>query len=376
MMKLIETNLLFTPGPTPTPELIRQSLSLPTIHHRTKEFESIFESVRLKLKELTKMPENLVIVSSGTGGMEATISYFSRKKVLVINSGKFGERFSKIAKSLSREVVEITNGWDTPASVESVGRALDLNRDIDCICFQICESSGGLKHFYQDIAKSAKQFNEDIFVVADGITAMGVEEIDISNIDALIGGSQKAFMLPPGIAIIGLSQRAVNYIEENDIGFYFNLNSELKNQRRNTTAYTASTSLIIGLKSYFDYLDSKNLTMSDVYAYTKNIAKSTRAALSAINLKIFPKNPSDSMTTIFDEDAKSIRVHLEKMYSVKLAGGQDDLKNKLFRVNHMGLVALHEILFCINAIELTLDDLKIRKFEGIANKIFLDNLRG
>lgn len=374
-MKLITNNLLFTPGPTPTPEFIRQKLSLPTIHHRTKEFESIFEEVRKRLQEVTGMAENIVLVSSGTGGMEAGLTYFSKKRVLVINSGKFGERFSKIAKSLGREVVEILNKWDTPATVASVQEALKQYGDIDCVCFQICESSGGLAHYYEEISLEVKKYNPNIFIVADAITAMGVEKIDVSNIDLLIGGSQKAFMLPPGLAILGLSKSAINHIENNDIGFYFNLHSELKNQRKNTTAYTASTSLIIGLKAYFDFLEEKKLKIEDIYTFTKKVSLSTRLALSSIGLKIFPKNPANSMTTVFDENAKEIRMHLEKVYGIKLAGGQDALKNKLFRINHMGFVPLSEILFCINSIELTLSDLNMKNFCGDANKIFLENLR-
>ncbi|RDU72283.1 alanine--glyoxylate aminotransferase family protein [Helicobacter aurati] len=375
IVKNFTTPLLFTPGPTPSPEPLRVAMAEPTLHHRTKEFESIFMQVRESLLNMLQMTEVLMLASSGTGAMEACISNFSRKKILTINSGKFGQRFGAIGRALQREVVEISNEWDTPVSIEEVVQHMQNHKDIECVCLQICESAGGLAHPYKEVFAFIKENYPHVFTIADGITAIGVEEIDITYIDALIGGSQKAFMLPPGLAIIGLSDVAVDFIESNSSGYYFNLARELKNQRNNTTAYTAPTSIIIGLKAYFDRLHSQKLTMQDVYCYTATIANAVSEAMQALTLKIYPKVPSKSMTVIESPLAKDIISMLKEQYNINVANGQDHLKNKIFRINQMGYIPLHEMAFVLNAIELSLHALNIRKFDSIANRVFYEAVR-
>lgn len=373
--KIITYPLLFTPGPTPTPEYIRQAMAQPTLHHRTAEFEMIFANARKNLQKMLNMSEILMLASSGTGAMEACIVAFSSHTILSINSGKFGERFTAIGKALNRKVVEISHEWDTPAHVAEVEKALESHSGIECVCLQICESAGGLSQPYKEIAKIVKQRNPNIFVIADGITAIGVEDIDTTYIDALIGGSQKAFMLPPGLAMIGLSQQASNHIESHSNGYYFNLGKELKNQRKNTTAYTAATSIIIGLQAYFDMLDEKGFTHNDIYQYNTTIACATRKALQAIGLQIYPKNPANSMSVVVSKYAKDIIKILKTHYNITIANGQDRLKDKIFRINHMGYIPLHELSFVLNAIELALQTLGIRQFNAEANRIFFQNLR-
>ena len=246
--------LLFTPGPTPVLEEVRIAMAAKTIHHRTPEFEAIFKKAREALFKLLPMDEVIFLASTGTGAMEAAITNIAKKKVLTINAGKFGDRFSKIVKAFNLELVELQYEWNTPASVEDVKNALQENPDIDTIALQICESSGGLRHPVEEIAKVAKEFNSDIAIIADGITAVGVEPIDIENIDALITGSQKALMLPPGLAMLGLSSLAIKRIDKGK-GFYFNLASEIKKQRQNTTAYTAATTLIIGFSKMMEIIE-------------------------------------------------------------------------------------------------------------------------
>lgn len=359
--------LLFTPGPTPIPESIRQAMAMPTLHHRTKEFESYFEFCRSKLIELLNMQDVLMLASSGSGAMEASVRTFC-KKPLCINSGKFGERFVKIAKAYNMPFIEIINDWDTAPSSDEVAKILNEDREIDSICIQMCESAGGLRHNVEDIAKVAKEINKNIVVIVDAITALGVEEIDTANIDVLIGGSQKAFMLPPGMAMIGLSNLALDLIDKNDIGFYFNLKTELKNQRKNTTAWTSPTTIIIGLAKYFEIAN-----MKDIYKDTKQRAIATREALKALNLKIYPKNPALAMTTIYSEDSLKIRKILKDKYEVNIAGGQDKLKDSIFRINHMGIIPVNEAVWVVNAIELTLNELHMRAFDGTAGRVFLEN---
>ena len=359
--------LLFTPGPTPVPESVRQAMATPTLHHRTPEFEAIFKEAREKLMKLFGMDECVMLASTGTGAMQACVLNLCKNKALTVNSGKFGERFGKIVKTAGKELVELTYEWDTPVKLEDVKQALAEHSDIDSLFIQISESAGGLRHPVEEIAAYVKSVNKEIMEVADGITAVGVERIDTTNIDALVAGSQKALMLPPGLAMIGLSSAAVEKIGSGE-DYYFNLASEIKKQQQNTTAYTAATTLIIGLNAILDEIEAEGI--DTLYDNTIARACATQAALEAIGFSMYPKTPALSMSTVYTEDAEPIRKLLKTKYGVNIAGGQDHLKGNLFRINQMGLIPVHESAWVVNAIELALDELGKRTFDGTANKIF------
>jgi aspartate aminotransferase-like enzyme len=362
--------MLLTPGPTAVPEFVRDAMSKETLHHRTPEFEEIFKNTRELLLELFDMPQAVMLASSGTGAMEACITNLTHSKALTINSGKFGERFGKICQAHNIEYDELKYEWNTPASIEDVVSKIKADDKIDAIFIQICESAGGLRHPVEDIAKAIKKIDPNITVVADGITAIGVEKIDISNIDAVITGSQKALMLPPGLSMIGFSNEAVEKINKKPYGYYLNLASEIKKQQSNTTAYTAATTLIIGLGEILQKL--KNDGFENLYKKTALRAEATREALKAIGFSIYPKTPANAMSTIYSEDSNAIRKILKEKFDLNIAGGQDHLKGKIFRINHMGLVADYEAVWAVNAIEKALDILNIRVFNGTANKVFMD----
>lgn len=365
--------MLLTPGPTPVPEFVRKAMADITIHHRTPEFEAIFAETRELLFELYGMDEVIMLASSGSGAMEACITNLTHKKALTINSGKFGERFGKICKAFDIEYTEIKNEWNKAVSVEEVLYALEQDKDIDAIFIQICESAGGLRHPVEQIAQEVKKLNRDITIVADGITAIGVEKIDTTNLDAVITGSQKALMLPPGLAVIGLSNNAVAKIEKKPRGFYFNLATEIKQQRKNTTAWTAATTLIIGLREILSNIKN-NGGFDALYERTALRASSSRKALKAIGCEVYPATPANAMTTIYTEDAPAIRKILKNKYNVNIAGGQDHIKSLIFRINHMGLVDDNEAAWVLNTVELAMDELKIRTFDGTANRVFSTNM--
>lgn len=364
--------LLLTPGPTPVPEEIRVAMSTPTLHHRTPEFEEIFAKTRALLQELFDMPEVLMLASSGSGAMEAAVLNLCKSKALTINAGKFGERFGKICKAHNKPYQELKYDWDTPAEKEKILQIIQEDESIDALCIQVCESAGGLRHPVEDIAASLKQIRPDIMIIADGITAVGVEKIDTRYIDALISGSQKALMLPPGLAMLGLSQKAIERIENDGVGFYFNLATELKQQQKNTTAWTAATTLIIGLKAMLEYLHVEGF--GALYNKTEKLSRANKEALKALGLKIFPKSPALAMSAVYDEDAAKIRKILKTKYAVNIAGGQDHVKETLFRINHMGLVQEYEAAWTLNAIEMALDEIGRRPYDGTANKIFTQTM--
>lgn len=360
--------LLFTPGPTPVPQNVRNAMSDETMHHRTPEFEAIFEKTRKHLFNLFNTDEVIMLASSGTGAMEAAVINLCHNTLLNVNSGKFGERFGKIAIANGLGNVEIKNEWDTPVNVEAVVEALKANSNIDAIAVQISESAGGLRHPVEELAKAVKEINPEIMIIADGITAVGVERIDVSNIDCLIAGSQKALMLPPGLSIIGLSNKAIEKIGAGK-GYYLNLASEIKSQRKNTTAFTAATTLIIGLLEVLETIEKQG-GVGVLYCNTARRAKATKAALEAIGLHIYPSTPAKSMTTVDDKDASKIRSALKEEYGVNVAGGQDHLKGKIFRINQMGLIEPYESIWVVNAIELILHRMGRLKYAGIASKVY------
>ena len=364
--------MLLTPGPTAVPEFVRTSMSGETLHHRTPEFENIFKNARELLLEILNMPEAVILASSGTGAMEACITNLCHSKALTINAGKFGERFGKICDAFKIPKTELKYEWNTPASVKQIIDTISTDKNIDAIFIQICESAGGLRHPVEQIAKEIKAINSDIMIIADGITAVGVEKIDTTNIDALITGSQKALMLPPGLSMIGFSNKAVQKIEQKPAGYYFNLLSEIKKQKQNTTAYTAATTLIIGLGEILAKL--KIGGFDNLYKNTALRANATREALKAIGLEVYPTSPANAMTTIYTEKSNEIRKILKEQFDLNIAGGQDHLKGKIFRINHMGLVANYEAVWAVNSIEMALDKLNIRPFDGTANKIFMQQI--
>ena len=360
--------LLFTPGPTPVPESVRLAMATPTLHHRTPEFEAIFAETRALLFELFATDEVIMLASSGTGAMEAAVTNLCHDTLLSVNSGKFGERFGKIALASGLKNVEIKHDWDTPATVEEVVEAVKANPSVDAIAIQISESAGGLRHPVEEIAAAVKEINPDIMIIADGITAIGVERINVINIDCVLAGSQKALMLPPGLAMLGLSNAAIEKIGEGK-GYYLNLASEIKKQRQNTTAYTAATTLTIGLKAVLEEIKEKG-GLGKLYCDTARRAKATRFALEALGLHSYPQTPARSMTTIDDENAKEIRDLLKTEFGVNVAGGQDHLKGKIFRINQMGLIETYEMVWVVNAVELALAKLGRREFDGTASRVF------
>lgn len=360
--------ILLTPGPTAVPEDVRAAMSKETIHHRTKEFETIFGETRALLQKLFGMDEALMLASTGTGAMEACVLNLCHSKALTINAGKFGERFGKIAKAFSKPYTELAYEWGEAANIEQIVDVVQKDEDIDALYIQISESSTGVRHPIEEMAAALKRIRPNVMIIADGITAVGVEPIDTTNIDALITGSQKALMLPPGLAMIGLSQGAVEKIESRPAGYYFNLAIELKNQRKNTTAWTAATTLTIGLHKVLSDLFEYGIERK--YDEISRMAYAIRDALDALGLVCYPKSPALSMSTYLYDGANALRKVLQNDFGVNIAGGQDALNDKIFRINHMGYVEPHHAMYCVESIEIALAKLGVRTFDGAAGRAF------
>jgi aspartate aminotransferase-like enzyme len=349
---------LFTPGPVQIPERVLKVLGESIIHHRTPEFKEIFLYTRELFKRLVDSPsENFVyFASSGTGAMEAAVvNFFSPgEKVVVINAGKFGERWVQIANTYGLKVVELKYRWGKSFDPQQLEETLNENPDAKGVLFQISETSTGAYHDYKTVGEICK--DRDCLVVADAITALGVYNIkpDESGVDILIGGSQKALMLPPGLSTLWFSERAAQRLNKTIPKYYFDVAKEVKKQREGSTAYTPAVSLIIGLKESLEMLLEEG--MEDVERRHRLMSEATRAAVEALGLKVFPENPAISVTAVYTEEAEKIRKKLLQL-GVRTAGGQDHLKGKLFRVSHMGYLDMLDHLGAIGALEMALAEL-------------------
>ncbi len=364
--------LLFTPGPTPVSQKIRDAMNCPTIDHRSPQLQEIFAKCRELLKELYDMEEVLIVSCCATGAMESAMINLCHSKALIINSGKFSEKFINIAKSYNIPFTELKYELGQSANVKDIQEAVTKDDKIDAVFMEICETSTGLRNPSREISQAIKYINSDVSVVCDGRSAVGVEKIDVSNIDCLISASQQAFMLPSGLSMLGLSKDAIAKIEKNPKGFYFNLANELKKQKNNLTQFSCSVNLILGLKTRLKEMKQKGF--DKIYDETKRRSIATKVALEEMNLALYPEISSDSISVVVCEKADEIIEMLKTKYEVIVAGGQEQLEGKIFRINHMGEIPPYHALWVLNAIELALDELKIRTYDGSAslafNKIF------
>ncbi len=351
---------LLAPGPTPVPVEVALRMAAPMIHHRTPEFSRIFSEVRQGLKRLFQTEEDvLTLASSGTGAMEAAVVNLltAGDRVLVVNGGKFGERWAKICQTYGVCVEELRVEWGQAVRPEAVAAALDRFPDARALFVQASETSTTAIHPIEEIAQLTRV--RETLLVVDGITAVGVYDLPMDRwgIDVLVAGSQKALMLPPGLAFLALSRRAWKRAESAHLpGFYFDLQRERKNQADNTTAYTPAVSLVLGLHSVLEILDREGL--ANVFARHARLATATRAAVSALGLRLLaPAAPSSAATGFFlpeGIDGGKVLRYLRDRMGITFAGGQDQLKGKILRIAHIGYFGSFDIITAIAALEMAL----------------------
>ncbi len=364
----MKKHFLFAPGPTPVPPEASLAMAKPILHHRTSEFESIFAEAREGLKYVFQTTRDvLILASSGTGAMEAAVANLLSPgdKAVCVRGGKFGERWAEICEAYGIEPVNVDVEWGEAVKVEDVEKAIDSNPGVKAVFWQASETSTGVKHPTKEIAELCKA--KGVLSVVDGITAIGVFDMktDEWELDVVVSGSQKAFMLPPGLAFITLSDKAWEAVEQSKCPkYYFDLKKERKNQAKNQTAYTPAVSLIIGLCENLRLIKEEGL--ENVFARHALLAKATREAMKALNLELFSKSPSEAVTAVKVpkgiEGAKIPKILREK-YGVIIAGGQAKLKGKIFRISHMGYVTKFDMLSVIGAVEGVLRELGYTNFE-------------
>ena len=365
---------LFTPGPTPIPESVRLILANPIIHHRTNEFQTILARVTAGLMRLfnTRQPV-MTLSASGTGGLEAVIANLcsTGDTVAVLNAGKFGERWGKIARAYGLKIVELSGRWGSSFSAADVAAFLDDEAaDAALLCVTHSETSTGALSDLEAVAKAARDRGK--LVAADVVTSLGVHPVafDDWGLAAAVAGSQKGLMLPPGAAFVTLSDLAWERAAVSTLPrFSFDLQSARANLNKNSTPFTPPVPLVIALEESIRILEEEGL--EEVHARHHRHGAACRAAVNSWGLSLFADNPSNGLTSVRvpeGKDGTEVVTHLRKKYGMRIAGGQAPMKGKLFRLGHMGHYSDSDVLDLIEAVENTLQELEWTTVSGAREK--------
>jgi len=355
---------LLTPGPTPIPERVAAILGQPVVHHRTPGFETLFQEVRENLKWVFQTKQEvLCLAASGTGAMEAAVSnlFSPGEKVITVNGGKFGERWTKIANAFGLTAIEIKLEPGAAVKPSELEKTIAAHSDAKAVLFQASETSTGSAQPVKAVADLCRK--NGLLSVCDAITAAGVFDLpmDAWGIDVLMTGSQKAMMIPPGMAFIALSDRAWKKSESSTLPkFYLNLKKERDAHLKNQTAWTPATSLVMGLQESLRMMREEGL--ENIFKRHALLAASTRAAVEALGLEVLAKDsPSSAVTAVkvpsSIQEGKKIPKLMRDRYGVVITGGQDELAGKIFRLSHFGYCSIFDVTTAISCLELVLNEL-------------------
>lgn len=356
----IKKQRLLTPGPTPLFPRALHAMMASDIHHRTPDFQKLYRQVLSDLKEVFGTnSEVLPLVSSGSGAMEAAISNLFRRgdKVIVATAGKFGERWVAMTKAFGLNPMVLEAPYGDVVTPKRVAGALNENPDARAVFVQASETSTGAMHDVQAMGRIVRK-TRAIFVI-DAITGLGTMPLDIDGwgLDVLIGGSQKAFMIPPGLAFLSVSPKAWEFAKTCDLPhFYFDLNKELKSARSGESSWTPAVSLIIALAEALKYI--KEIGMGQLIENAQLLAKATRAAVTELGLELFaPVAPASSVTAVKSPrgmNSGDIVKGFRNEFGMIIANGQGSMKGQIFRIAHLGYFDFADLFSVIGALELIL----------------------
>jgi len=353
---------LFTPGPTPLPEEVKLSQAKEIIHHRSSGFAGIFEEVRKGLGYVFQTKEEvLIFTASGTGAMEAVITnlFSLGDKVLVIRGGKFGERWAEIATNFGLQVIPLDVEWGNTIKPELIEEKLRQNSEVKGVFTQLVETSTGVVYDIETIAGIVKA--REAILVVDAISGLGAEVLytDEWGVDVVVGGSQKALMIPPGLAFVALSPKAWKLRENSKLPrYYWDFKKAKKAQEKNQTPYTPAITLICALRESLELLKKEG--WKNIIARHAKLAEATRQGVLALGLRIFSKAPSNVVTPIEipqNIEEKKLRGLMRDKYGVEVAGGQADLAGRIIRIAHLGWMESTDILVVLSALEMSLLEL-------------------
>ncbi len=361
---MLRKNRLFTPGPTPILPAAQTAMASFAMHHRTADFRALYTRVLADMKDFIGTQNDvLILASSGTGAMEGSVSNLTSPgdKVLVLTAGKFGERWRDLAKAFGCVVEVLSAPYGETLSLDDVRQK--LTPDVRAVYVQATESSTGARHDVKGIAKLVRAQGDDMLLVVDAITGLGTTHFDVDGwgIDVIIGGSQKALMIPPGLAYCTVSERAWKRMETaKSPRYYFDFRKERKAAAKGESAYTPATSLFAALGAALDFI--RQMGNGDLVAGREALvnnaelaAEMTRAGAQALGLKLFAAaSPAAALTAIQSPagtDSSAIVKEFRESFAAVVANGQGEMKGKLFRIAHIGYYDYLDTIGILAALE-------------------------
>ena len=361
-----DKHMLMIPGPTPVPESVLLAMAKHPIGHRSGNFSQIIGEITENLKWLHQTQNDvLMLTASGTGAMEAGIINFlsAGDRVLVGNNGKFGERWGKISRAFGLEVEEITAEWGKPLDPEAFKTKLeaDTDKSIKAVIITHSETSTGVLNDLQTINSYVKAHGEALIMV-DAVTSLGAVNLPMDEwgLDMVASGSQKGYMIPPGLGFVAVGSKAWKAYETATLPkFYLDLGAYKKATDKSSSPFTPPVNLMYGLQVALEMMKAEGLEA--MFTRNQRLTQATRAAVKGLGLSPFAADEvaSYAVTAVMPStvEAEAIRSTMKKEFDIALAGGQDHLKGKIFRIGHLGFVSERDVLTAIAALEATLQKL-------------------
>jgi aspartate aminotransferase-like enzyme len=354
---------LMAPGPTPVPSEVLLAMAQPMIHHRTPQYEALFAEVRAGLKKLFQTQADVLpLACSGTGAMEAAVvnTLSAGDAVAVVRAGKFGDRWVEIGKAYGLDLIELTAPFGHTVPAARVAETLEANPRVKAVLTQHSESSTGVLHDVKSYAAVTRE--RDAILIVDAVSSLGIADLpmDAWGVDLVVSGSQKGLMLPPGLGFCALSEKAWAKSKTSTLPkYYFNLAEERKCVAKNEAHFTPAVSIIIGLREVVRMLEQEGL--ANVFKRHDRLARATRAGAEALGLELFAKaTPSPALTALVAPkgvDSEKIVAAYSRAHNITIAGGQGEMKGKIFRLGHMGYAAEFDVITALAALEQVLADL-------------------
>lgn len=380
---LTDQQILRIPGPTPIPPSVERAMSQPMTGHRGTSTSSLISKIRPGLQRVFgTQQEVMILTGSGTAGLETAVvnAVAPGEEVLVIVTGAFGDRFAKICKAYGIQTHVFDEEWGKAVSPIEIQRYLQEHPEISVVFSTFCETSTGVLNPVKELTAAVKEVSEAL-VIVDGVSCVAGTEtkMDEWGVDIVVTGSQKAFMLPPGLAFIAASERAWAKIEANpQPRFYLDLKKHRDNILKDTTPFTPAISILFGLEQVLELLEEEGL--KEVYARHDLMMKMTRAAFKALDIPLLASDEDASPTVTAvkpaDFDPEAFRKMLKQEFALEVAGGQQHLSGKILRIGHMGYCSPADMLQAIAAMEIGLvkigKDIEVGKGIQAAQQVYLN----
>jgi len=354
---------LMAPGPTPVPSEVLLAMAQPIIHHRTPAYEALFVEVRASLKRLFQTTQDVLPVAcSGTGAMEAAVvnTLSPGDRVIVVNAGAFAQRWLAIARAFGLDIVELTAAHGETVPAARVAETVRAQTTVRAVLVQHSESSTGVLHDVRAYAEATR--GTDTILVVDAVSSLGIADLrmDAWGIDVVVSASQKGLMLPPGLGLLALSDKAWAANKRATLPrFYLDLAEERKYAVKNEARFTPAVSIMVGLREVLRMIEAEGL--ANVFRRHDRLSRATRAGVEALGLTLFPKTtPSPALTAVqvpTGLDADRVVEGFATQHAITIDGGRGPTKGKIFRIGHMGYAADTDVIIALAALEQVLADL-------------------